>query len=97
MAHSFDASMPTPSPESSRPAGGTRYHREQFPPAPRSVRIVRLSTDAADVVGLSVAEPVTKQSPGCVLAGRPVIVWLAVAALCVAAVLAWAVLRTAWN
>lgn len=97
MAHSFDAPMPTPSPESSRPAGGTRYRRDQFPPTPRSVRIVRLSSDAADAVGLSVAEPVTKQSPGCVLAGRPVAVWLAVAVVSAAAVLAWAVLRTAWN
>jgi hypothetical protein len=46
MAHAFDASVPTPSPETSRPAGGTRYRRDQFPPAPKSVRIMTVSSEA---------------------------------------------------
>lgn len=45
MAHSFDASMPTPSPDSPRPTTGTRYRRDQFPPAPKSVRIMNVSSE----------------------------------------------------
>lgn len=73
----------------------TRYRRDQFPPVPKSVRIVTLSHDGDERVGLAAAEVVTKQRSGCVLAKRPVAVWLAVATVCVAAVLAWAVLQTA--
>lgn len=97
MAHSCDASMPTPSPDFSGPTKMTRYRRDQFPPAPKSVRIVTLSHDAGEPTGGAASESFTKQSPGCVLAKRPVAVWLAVATVCVAAVLAWALLQTAGN
>lgn len=46
MAHSFEASMPTPSPDSRRLASGTRYRRDQFPPVPKSVRIMTISSKA---------------------------------------------------
>lgn len=97
MAYSFDTPMPTPSPDAAQSATGTRYRRDQFPPAPRSVRIVTLSRDAGEPIGVAARGSFPKESPGCVFAGRPAAVWLAVAALCVVAVLAWAVLRTAPN
>lgn len=97
MAHSFDAPMSTPSPDAARSATGTRYRRDQFPPAPKSVRIVTLSRDASEPKGVAASGSLPKESSGCALAKRAAAVWLAIAALCVAAVLVWAVLRTAWN
>lgn len=63
MTQLSDASVPTPSPEMSRTSTRARYRREEFPPAPKSVRLVEVSRDAdsdiataSDSAGESYAE-----------------------------------------
>lgn len=97
MAHSFDASMPTPSPGSSRPSAGPRYRRDQFPPAPKSVRIVTLSNYGGDPVGVAAGGNITKQGRDGVRAQREKAIGLIVFALCVIAVLGFVVFRTVWK
>lgn len=95
MAHSFDASMPTPSPGSAGPAGGKRYRRDQFPPAPKSVRIVRFSGDEREPAGTeSVAGSANRNSVPRV-SWHPLAVWGLITAGIVLAALSLIALREA--